>query len=761
MEVAHEFISDARVLPDLIGRTWDAGYVPSFVTAQKKPTGTVIYKVRLHADGGIRFNSEPLSRDHYIRTATANPHRGIGVQCPVTRDPELLLFGLDLDDNGPEYLTLLASVVNKPAPTRVGGKGCAMFVTMRREYDRAILEKAGIDGKNLGPPGHELECMGLTAMQHLVLPPSRYGNIENIETGDPVYYRWVPFPSRSPLKRDTIALWDIRVDSLPTITEHHLMEMRLHMHKGNSALAKLILGDPWHGPGDGAFRDRIREAVHFMVMEDLPDDYIELRIEQIAWDLLDVQPNTQWGEDCKPLIDDVRGMSRGSRKRPSNPVVGRGGAKVPLVRKMYDWICMLYPERDVRMFGGEVRFWDDTAWVALQANTLVRLMLEKYPEATPKQAMEVANSWLTAEHDDAPYARPNMVYTLSGVVDAITGECRPLMKEDYLAHPMQAKYDPKATAPNWTRHIAAMFRPPPLAAVEPEDYDDEHRLALQTFEEFMGYCMARNYQFQKALFIIGPPNCGKGTLWRVLKKLFPENSVCGMPMTALDSDDIRHSMVGKLVNIGSEVGRKNQDVDQAFNQITAHEEVTVWKKYSNKYYTRLDARLVFDGNQVPATADVTGAFKRRSLLLLCHELDKNVTIMSSDAYDATLLPELPGILNRLIQAYGRLLRRRGFEPPKYTDAANENTRINANPVAAWASEHLEKDDSFFMSNGQLYAHFKEWLEINGHYRVDNVRWGMKMSEFGWPPVAVKVGGKKVLGRRARLLEYFNPNGVQF
>ena len=74
---------------------------------------------------------------------------------------------------------------------------------------------------------------------------------------------------------------------------------------------------------------------------------------------------------------------------------------------------------------------------------------------------------------------------------------------------------------------------------------------------------------------------------------------------------------------------------------------------------------------------------------------------------------MPGILNAALDAYATVLKS-DFEEPISVSHAKSKWRTNANPVACWAEERLERVMLEELQSKLAYDDFKEWSIDNGH-----------------------------------------------
>ena len=90
-----------------------------------------------------------------------------------------------------------------------------------------------------------------------------------------------------------------------------------------------------------------------------------------------------------------------------------------------------------------------------------------------------------------------------------------------------------------------------------------------------------------------------------------------------------------------------------------------------------------------------------------------------DLFERIWANELPGVLNRALRGYGRLLQRRSFKLPAAVTAATEHWLQQANPLPAFLHEKCVKKPDARSWVQDLYSAYREWAEQVGFTLVQN------------------------------------------
>lgn len=769
------YLEDASALPRYFDQLYDNGYIPSMVKSVSDK-GVIEHKVRHYHFHGQNI-ATCIDRTTLIDAAKANPGRGVGVHMPHTLIPGLLLncfdvdFNFDLLDPTYSFAHCLASVVHDPAPTRLGGKGLGMFYTTPEDFDiEALIRYKKLKGvnhrKQLGPEGFMVEAHGFTTGYHMVLPPSAYPTGDGSDAPGGKQYTWIEFPSIDPAKRLFLDMMNpdgsSAVENLPCLDHWRLMEVVLHatrmLHKslqtshikfwerdhpgefpplGDNAIRDFIMSDPWT-PGAG-YRSRMMGAVHSYIGEGFPPEYTRTRMLEILKDHHGFDRDPAWGHDDTEYEHELDELIRGSvskieEKGGPKPSKRRAEVKIPDERVIAAWMEAKYPRDKTRLFEGEAYHWTGDQWhpVRIHDPEIYQEAAEQHEAASYASIDHGLKGWYSSVREAPMELSATTVVFQNGTYDFGTREFRPALMEDYNPHTMRVPYDPDAKCPLWEKHMSRFLTPPDEVVEElsPEQIAQEKAKAVDTFEEFMGYSMTRNMDHQHVLFVIGATATGKSTIWKMVDTLFPKDSVGGVAYEDLGNATSRDGLMGKMINIGHEVGRRAHASDQALLAITSGDRVEVHRMHTYRTQVRIGVHLIFDGNHLPSSSDMAGAFQRRAIIILT--TDKPIPEEERDTnFDAKLTEELPGIVARWTRAYERLCERERFDIPQYSRNAGEQIRREATSCALFISETIEKGDIAYTVS-YLYGHYRDWCELNGHKAINSHIFGQDLTKAGYP-----------------------------
>jgi putative DNA primase/helicase len=173
-------------------------------------------------------------------------------------------------------------------------------------------------------------------------------------------------------------------------------------------------------------------------------------------------------------------------------------------------------------------------------------------------------------------------------------------------------------------------------------------------------------------------------------------------------------------------------------------------------------------NELPDLNDFSGGLERR-LIIVPFEASFHGSAMDPDL-DAVLESELPGILNRVIESYQRLIAQNGFTKSQIVlDTVNQYKTLQ-NSVASWFTENVEIDsdlaepDVAYTDNRKVSPRgwyetstkiYQAYAEFCGNLRakpVSPTKFGIEIRRL----TGISSSVKKIEGRVIRVYE-----GIKF
>lgn len=234
--------------------------------------------------------------------------------------------------------------------------------------------------------------------------------------------------------------------------------------------------------------------------------------------------------------------------------------------------------------------------------------------------------------------------------------------------------------------------------------------------EFMGYIISNENRAKKMLIILGPANCGKSQILKLLRLVIGE-------CTSLNLDELsghtggrfRTELLSKVsANINDELPARIKGISE-LKKIIAGEPITVEAKGGRPRTVVNKAKLLFAGNQLPVLGepDCAGAFSSRLCVvkLLNAPVDNERDV---DLFDK-LYVERNIIFSLAVDAFINM-RNRGpglcFTPDPVGDALLKEYRQNNESVATFIRSTTHLQPGGFIPINKLFEHYKIFCQNN-------------------------------------------------
>jgi putative DNA primase/helicase len=268
-------------------------------------------------------------------------------------------------------------------------------------------------------------------------------------------------------------------------------------------------------------------------------------------------------------------------------------------------------------------------------------------------------------------------------------------------------YVPGATCPRFDSFLSIIMRGNPDL--------------IQAVWDAFAACLWNGYQGLDASFWVfsGSGSNGKTSLLSIIVAALGGISNCVYLKPKHFKSDERFalsSLEGKLLCVIEEVneGHLGDDFLGMVKDMTDGGTIAVEGKQVNHWQMRNTAKVFMTTNKSLVLQDTTEGLKRRLILAPCEENFEDPKWAGKKDPDivAKILPELPGILNKGLEALQKL-RAKGGKPhhPALSNSEMEHMVMNSDSVERWAREHIVVTNCVddFISSREAYAAYKEWL----------------------------------------------------
>jgi putative DNA primase/helicase len=374
----------------------------------------------------------------------------------------------------------------------------------------------------------------------------------------------------------------------------------------------------------------------------------------------------------------------------------------------YEWNGRCYELADTKAVRAEVYAFLDTASRRDSKGNLVPFQPNMARVSNVMDALHaVANvpaalrmpAWI-AEPADGPPAR-EIVACANGLLHLQSGALLSLTPAFFSLNALSFAFNHEAPAPaQWLQFLGSLWA------------DDSE--AIETLQEWFGYCLVSDTRQQKIMLQVGPKRSGKGTIGRVLTALLGQTNVCAPTLASLGQNFGLAPLIGKQLAMIADARLSSRADQHAIAErllsISGEDGITVDRKFLEPWTGTLSARFMIMTNELPRIADASGALASRFIVLTLRR-----SFIGSEDHGLTdrLLAELPAILNWAIEGWHRLQQRGHFRQPASSADAIQELEDLGSPIGAFLRERCEVAPGLTVSCALLFDHWRVWCEGQG------------------------------------------------
>jgi putative DNA primase/helicase len=314
-------------------------------------------------------------------------------------------------------------------------------------------------------------------------------------------------------------------------------------------------------------------------------------------------------------------------------------------------------------------------------------------------------------------------------------DLRPHRPESLLRHCLDVAYDPGAKCRQYDRALKGIF----ASANDP--------LALTLYwHELVGYIIQPRRNIPIIIIMFGEGDNGKSVLAQTIVRLLGESLVQAQHVEDLDKSRFAMGhLLLKLLFLVDDVGAGARLPDGILKTISEAKIVSGELKFGPSFNFVVRAVPMLLCNNVPVLADVSRGIRRRLQVI---PFDRTFTDADRDRelFQRIWAEELPGVLNRALQGYQRLVQRGSkFDLPAAVEAATGAWLNEANPVFRFVKEQCRVGDGEICKLQELYPAYRFWAQQAGIRSIqDRLRFGRDLAHLGY-----RVAGDRFFGLDVR------------
>ena len=283
-------------------------------------------------------------------------------------------------------------------------------------------------------------------------------------------------------------------------------------------------------------------------------------------------------------------------------------------------------------------------------------------------------------------------------------ELRPHRPESYLRHCLDVAYDPDAPCPEYDRAVLEIF-----------GKAENPKAMVRHWNELIGYLVQPRRNIPLIVILLGGGDNGKTVLIRTVVRLLGSQLVHAQRVEDLDKNRFAMgSLFGKLLFVDDDVRAGARLPDGVLKTISEAKEVTGELKYQPSFNFVVRTVPVLLCNNIPSLADLSHGMLRRLMVI---PFNRRFTDQDGDPdlFERIWANELPGILNRALGGYRRLLERgTKFKRPAAVRQATKRWLQQANPLPAFVEDHCVRKAGSRCLMKLFYAAYTTWTQEMGY-----------------------------------------------
>jgi len=299
----------------------------------------------------------------------------------------------------------------------------------------------------------------------------------------------------------------------------------------------------------------------------------------------------------------------------------------------------------------------------------------------------------------------------NGLYDIDKMKLLPHSADVYSINQLNVTYRENAECLLWQKSLDQIFE------------NDAARIML--LQEYFGYCLTRDNDYEKALFLFGEGANGKSVVLYVLEELIGKDNCSSIPLEKFNDSHYIARLRDKLVNISLETNAKTNVYDNMFKAIVTGDTISADEKYGQPFQFKPYCKLLFSTNNMPRVGDKTEGYYRRLLIL---PFNRQFSIEERDPKlkHKIVASELDGIFLWSLNGLTRLRKRGYFEESASMQTVKDAYRKENNNVIIFVEEQCVLDAQADVGSDALYVAYRDWCLESEYRPLSKIMFGREL-----------------------------------
>jgi len=355
------------------------------------------------------------------------------------------------------------------------------------------------------------------------------------------------------------------------------------------------------------------------------------------------------------------------------------------------------------------------------------VMIQLLPNISQSRRKEVL-SYLRLTAPENVYADCRYIAVKNGILDIETLELQPFSPEMIVPNQIPFDWNPSVQCPDVDEVLDRI-----------SCNDPGLRCLL---EEAPGYALFRRSEYGAAFFLTGRGKNGKSTYLDMIKRLLGKGNYSAISFKSLDERFKTAELVGKLANIGDDIGKLFIEDNSIFKNIATGNTINVERKGENPFDFDPYAKLFFSANDMPRIHDVSDGLSRRLWLI-----PFNATFSKGDdGYDPFIIDRLKKteamerFLVLAVVALKRIIGQKGLTLPGAVSLEKDKYEMRNNPIKLFLLEHEVAN----RSSREMHLAYNVWCRENGYQPLSIYEFSSEICrQTGLETKRIRVDGKQM------------------
>jgi len=303
----------------------------------------------------------------------------------------------------------------------------------------------------------------------------------------------------------------------------------------------------------------------------------------------------------------------------------------------------------------------------------------------------------------------------NGILDIVEKELKPFDPRKVFFNKLNAKYDPEAECPQIDEFLEGVLK----------DKDDK-----KVFYEMIGFCLLKEYRFEKAFILLGDGRNGKDKTMELIKRLLSPDNCASVDLHRLEDDEWAiFELFGKMANLAGEVSSKDLKNASRFKACTGRSLLAGKRKYMSTIPFVNYAKFIFACNELPRVYENTRAFWDRWIPLSFpytfvkeeeyerRKDEEKIKLRDENIIEKIVTPdELSGLLNKALSGLERLMENKCFSKTPGVEELKEFWVRRADSFMAFCMDKIKEDPDGYITKKELrrkYNNYRKKHKVKG------------------------------------------------